>query len=248
MPYLKLDPQYLRKIQGIYDQLCCQRDSIQTSSQAQQELLSQIVDSLDSIPSAVLNLVLTELPIVDSNGDAVASNLVAGEIEIPLLPAAPGVVNVNQSDGSLIAAVNVASGATVPYDVANSEITIATHTFSVLATGSLNVPIVDTGGNTVATTLVGGEVVVDDLPCVQTKTLELIIPYSEADTSVSITIVTDSGGTITTADTTGLTTVTYTVNGTAETLPITLVSTDVLVLSFDAATSDGIIKLTGTYV
>jgi len=80
------------------------------------------------------------------------------------------------------------------------------------------------------------------------ENLELIIPYSEADTSVSITIVTDSGGTITTADTTGLTTVTYTVNGTAETLPITLVATDVVVVSFDAAASDGVIKLTGTYV
>ena len=61
MSYLKLNPQYLRKIQGIYDQLCCQRDSIQTSSQAQQELLSQIADSLGSSAYAVLNLVLTEL-------------------------------------------------------------------------------------------------------------------------------------------------------------------------------------------
>ena len=160
----------------------------------------------------------------------------------------PATVNVNQSNSSLIAAVTVASGVAEPYNVANSEITIATHTFSVLATDTLNVPIVDTDGNTVSTTLVNSEVVVDDLPCVQTKTLELLIPYSDADTSVSITIVTDSGGTITTADTTGLTTVTYTVNGATETLPITLVSTDVVVVSFDAAASDGVIKLTGTYV
>jgi len=66
-----------------------------------------------SLP-ATINL---NVPIVDSNGDAVVNNLVAGEIEIPLLPAAPGTVNVNQSDGSLIEAVTVASGGTENFNV-----------------------------------------------------------------------------------------------------------------------------------
>jgi len=105
------------------------------------------------------------VPIIDSNGDLVANNLTAGGIEIPLLPPAPGFANIKDTDNNVINLLTVPSGATVPYNVANSEITFGTHTFSVLATSSLTVPIVDTDGNTVATTLVGGEVVVDDLPC-----------------------------------------------------------------------------------
>jgi len=167
---------------------------------------------------------------------------------IPPPICANGFANIKDTDGNLINFLTVPSGTTVPYNVANSEITFGTHTFSILATDTLNVPIVDTDGNSVSTTLVGGEAVVDDLPCVQTKTIELLIYYSTGDASVSITIFTDSEGTITTADTTGLTSVTYTVNGTSETLPITLIANDLVVVSFDPAASDGEIKLTGTYV
>lgn len=79
------------------------------------------------------------------------------------------------------------------------------------------------------------------------KDLELLIPYSTSNTQAEITIVTDSDGTITSADTTGLTSVTYEVNSVISTLPLTLSVSDVLTINFDAALSDGVITLNGTY-
>jgi len=79
------------------------------------------------------------------------------------------------------------------------------------------------------------------------KDLELLVPYSTGDTTATFTIVTGSAGTITAADTTGLTSVTYEVNASPETLPITLVVGDVVKIDFDAAAANGVIKLTGSY-
>ena len=79
------------------------------------------------------------------------------------------------------------------------------------------------------------------------KDLQLLIPYSTSDTQAEITIVTDSDGTITSADTTGLTSVTYEINSVISTLPLTLSVSDVLTINFDAASADGVIKLNGTY-
>jgi len=75
----------------------------------------------------------------------------------------------------------------------------------------------------------------------------LLVPYSTGDTTAIFAIVTGSAGTITAADTTGLTSVTYEVNATPETLPLTLVVGDVVTIDFDAAAANGVIKLTGSY-
>jgi hypothetical protein len=79
------------------------------------------------------------------------------------------------------------------------------------------------------------------------KPLELLVPYSTSDTTATFTVVTGSDGTITSADTTGLTSVTYEVNATPETIPFTLSVGDVVTIDFDAAAADGVIKLIGTY-
>ena len=88
-----------------------------------------------------------------------------------------------------------------------------------------------------------GNVVTATLP----KPLELLVPYSTSDTTATFTVVTGSDGTITSADTTGLTSVTYEVNATPETIPFTLAVGDVVTIDFDAAAADGIIKLIGSY-
>ena len=79
------------------------------------------------------------------------------------------------------------------------------------------------------------------------KDLELFIPYLTSATTASITILSGSDGTITAADTTGLTSVTYEINATPATLPLTLAVADILTINFDAAAADGVIKLSGTY-
>ena len=132
-----------------------------------------VANSPIDIGGNVFSLQATEslnVPIVDSNDVDVVNNLVGGKVVIPSLPCVSpvcddGFANIKDTDDNVINLLTVPSGDNIPYNVADSEITIATHTFSVLATGSLNVPIVDTDGNTVSTTLVAGEVVVDDLPC-----------------------------------------------------------------------------------
>jgi hypothetical protein len=88
-----------------------------------------------------------------------------------------------------------------------------------------------------------GNVVTAQVP----KPLELLVPYSTGDTTATFTVVTGSDGTITSADTTGLTSVTYEVNSTPETIPFTLAVGDVVTIDFDAAGADGVIKLIGSY-
>jgi hypothetical protein len=88
-----------------------------------------------------------------------------------------------------------------------------------------------------------GNTVIIEVP----KDLELLVPYSTGDTTATFTIVTGSAGIISSANTTGLTSVTYEVNATPETLPLTLVVGDVVTIDFDAAAADGVIILTGTY-
>lgn len=107
-----------------------------------------------------------------------------------------------------------------------------------------DVEVVDSLNNPIGV-VSGGKVVVSELPC--SKELEVLIPYSSGDGTATITIVTDSDGTITTEDTAGLTNVTHEVNSVPTTLPFTLAVGDVLTINFDTASADGVIKLEGTY-
>ena len=81
---------------------------------------------------------------------------------IPPPICASGVVNVNKSDGELISSVTVASGEIEPYNVANSPIDIGGNVFSLQATESLNLGLIDTDNNTPTTSIVGSNIVFSD--------------------------------------------------------------------------------------
>ena len=69
-----------------------------------------------------------------------------------------GTVNVNQSNGSLIAAVTVASGAVEPYNVADGDIQInGVSTFSILAEGIKDIGLLDPDGNIIEVDSVTGD-------------------------------------------------------------------------------------------
>lgn len=80
------------------------------------------------------------------------------------------------------------------------------------------------------------------------KELTIAIPYSASDDTSTVTIIANAVGTITAANTTGLTSVVFTVNAGTVTLPFALALSDVLEITYDAAASGGTIILTGTYV
>jgi hypothetical protein len=88
-----------------------------------------------------------------------------------------------------------------------------------------------------------GDVVTIEVP----KDLTLYAPYEAVDDTISFTIITGSAGTITSADTTGLTSVTYDIDGSPATIPFTLAVGDVLTIDFDAAGAGGVVILSGTY-
>jgi len=132
----------------------------------------------------------------------------------------------------------------VKWALKNSTINGETVGFPVPKCGVVDINVTD-GVNPVtpdAVSVVGNTVTIE-VP----KDLELLVPYSTGDTTATFTIVTGSAGIISSANTTGLTSVTYEVNATPETLPLTLVVGDVVTIDFDAAAADGVIILTGTY-
>ena len=94
---------------------------------------------------------------------------------------ASGTNNIQKSDGTLIESVTVPSGGTVNTPVPDSPITVNGEAYTDLkATDSLNIPIVDSNGDAVNTTVVGSDVQVDDLPCA-TPTDEWIRPADWLD-------------------------------------------------------------------
>jgi hypothetical protein len=145
------------------------------------------------------------------------------------------------SDGT--ATIVVPSGTTQP--IPDSQLNVnSVDIGDVVSVKTIDVNVTD-GTNPVtpdSVSLVGNTVTI-----ATPKDLEINIPYSTSDTTASITIISGSDGTITAADTTGLTTVTYEINAVSATLPLTLSVGDVLTINFDAAGSDGVIILSGSY-
>jgi ABC-type Fe3+-hydroxamate transport system substrate-binding protein len=121
----------------------------------------------------------------------------------------------------------------------------ASYTDSVVSGGTLVLPditVTDSDGSTYT------QPSVEDVVCtLSPQDLTLYAPYATADDTISFTIITGSDGTITSADTTGLTSVTYDIDGSPATLPFTLAVGDVLTIDFDAAGAGGVVILTGTY-
>jgi hypothetical protein len=82
----------------------------------------------------------------------------------------------------------------------------------------------------------------------QVKDLSLFFNVKSGDSVIStITITSNSAGTIDTVDDGGLTGLTIEVNSIVVTTPFTLANTDILDISFTTASSDAIIELSGTY-
>jgi hypothetical protein len=121
----------------------------------------------------------------------------------------------------------------------------ATYVNTVVSGGTLVLPditVTDSDGSTFT------QPSVENVVCtLSPQDLTLYAPYATADDTISFTIITGSAGTITSADTTGLTSVTYDIDGSPATLPFTLAVGDVLTISFDAAGAGGVVILTGTY-
>jgi len=121
----------------------------------------------------------------------------------------------------------------------------ATYTDSVVSGGTLVLPditVTDSDGSTFT------QPSVENVVCtLSPQDLTIYAPYETADDTISFTIITGSAGTITSADTTGLTSVTYDIDGSPATLPFTLAVGDVLTIDFDSAGAGGVVILTGTY-
>jgi len=139
-------------------------------------------------------------------------------------------------------------GCTVLVTVVNSDAdTLATKVVS-SSDSSVSVPdITFTDSDGVPSSVASG-VNITATPCAIVKELDIAIEYAAADDTSTVTIISNAVGTITSADTTGLTTVAYTINATPSTIPFTLALSDVLVITYDAAASDGVITLSGSYV
>ena len=148
-------------------------------------------------------------------------------------------------DGGTISTGDIVSGGSENITAPNGDITVNTTPYGdVLSGGTTNVEVVDQDGSAVGS-LNGSnqwEVNVGD------DDLFLYFSYESGDDTIDgITIDTNSAGTITSVNSTGLTSVVIEVNGTPETVPFALVDTDTVEITFDAAGSDGQIIFTGTY-
>lgn len=78
---------------------------------------------------------------------------------------AGGFAEIKKTDGTLITILTVPCGDTVPYNVADSVVSIANGTINVKATDPVTITHEDTNGNPVNTSLSGNVVTVLDLPC-----------------------------------------------------------------------------------
>lgn len=178
-----------------------------------------------------------------------SESVYAGDIEgvgnvISLLPTgASGCAPATVDNSDATYSASVASGGTLV--LPDSQLNVnSVDVGDVVSVKTIDVNVTD-GVNPVtpdAVSLVGNALTIE-VP----KDLEINIPYSTSDTTASITILSGSNGTITAADTTGLTSVSYEVNAVPSTLPLTLAVADVLIINFDAAAADGVIKLEGSY-
>jgi hypothetical protein len=133
----------------------------------------------------------------------------------------PGTVNVNQSDSSLIAAVNVASGGLEDYNVADSVITLNTNEVSVnvLATDNKNFNLLNQNGETLTVNnVVGNDVTLNswwqrnplwpDLPVINVGDERFVGLYAVFEDDVddnTITIDVGSGQSIDYGDGTSIT-------------------------------------------
>lgn len=164
--------------------------------------------------------------------------------DLPCGLSGDGFAEIKKSDGTAITTVTVPSETTVPYNVADSTISIANGTINVKATDPVTITHEDTNGNPVNTSLNGTVVVVDDLPNTE---LGIAIPFQEDDTTVSVDVIAYSAGTITSILNGGLTNLSIFINGNPVTTPFSIATGDLITLTFDQAVADGVVTLLGNH-
>ena len=213
-------------------------------------------------------LVLPDITVTDSDGSTFTQPSVTDVTCTPPPPCADAIVNINSVFWD-----NVASGATENISVRQSSgstevgaiqgsyfrigdstavvknsvnTVISTTSIKAEDTEDINLPditVTDSDGSTFT------QPSVTNVTCTPNpKDLTIAIPYATSDDTSTVTIIANAVGTISAADTTGLTSVVFTVNAATVTLPFALALSDVLEITYDAAASSGTIILTGTYV
>ena len=158
-------------------------------------------------------------------------------------------ISFTDSDGTVTSepsGVNLVCTPIAPCDDATVENSDASYSNTVASGGTLVLPditVTDSDGSTFT------QPSVTNVTCTPNpKDLTIAIPYATSDDTSTVTIIANAVGTISAADTTGLTSVVFTVNAATVTLPFALALSDVLEITYDAAASSGTIILTGTYV
>ena len=213
-------------------------------------------------------LVLPDITVTDSDGSTFTQPSVTDVVCTPPPPCADAIVNINSVFWD-----NVPSGATENiivlqssgstevgaiqgdhFRIGDSTAVVKNSVNTVISTTSIkaedtediNLPditVTDSDGSTFT------QPSVTNVTCTpQVKELTIAIPYEASDDTSTVTIIANAVGTITAANTTGLTSVVFTVNAGTVTLPFALALSDVLEITYDAAASGGTIILTGNYV
>lgn len=164
--------------------------------------------------------------------------------DLPCAPSGDGFAEIKKSDGTAITTITVPSETTVPYNVADSVISIAGGTINVKATDPVTITHEDTNGNPVNTSLSGTTVVVDDLPNTE---LGIAIPYYLNDELIVATVISYAAGTITSINFGTLTNEVIRLNGNIVSTPFAVVNGDVISVECDPAISNGSVILTGSH-
>jgi len=111
---------------------------------------------------------ILKLEVVDNNYDLVDLTIENGLLKIPALPCGgtpnPAIVNIFQSDSTLLHTFEVPSGDVENWKIADSEITVGGHSWGVKSEDDLVLELIDKNQNSVTTTKVGDKIVLDDFP------------------------------------------------------------------------------------
>jgi hypothetical protein len=155
---------------------------------------------------------------------------------------------VYNSIGTPLAIGSVESGGVVEINISDSEAIINEETIIPVISGGVasNIWVQQDGGLIGSYGGIVGGVHVWNVPSCP-KTLLISIPYAEDDDTIQFTVIANSDGTVTSVDTTGLTSVVINVEGSPVSVPFVLAEDDVVDITFDSASADGIITMTGTY-
>jgi hypothetical protein len=180
--------------------------------------------------------------ITDSDGNVLDSGSIAsGGSETIVI--SDSVAVLKDTGGAVLSSTNILAEGSEDIEAPDGTVTVNSAAFdTVLSGGSLDVKVEYEDGTPVGTIV--GDIV--EIPDVIEDLITKVNFEADADLDFDITIDSDTAGTYTAASFGGsISSATYEVNAVVETLPITVVATDVLSVFPDS--DDGFVRLTGTY-